>query len=74
MGDQLIRQQLNKLTTISGEVQKASIEEFKRESGVKVERTYIKQLAKPKIDINGGFINLNVVVSSACQPNSDKDE
>ena len=42
VGDQLIRWQLNKLTTISGEVQKASIEEFKRKSSVKVERTYIK--------------------------------
>ena len=34
--------------TVSGEVWKAGIEEFKRESGVKVERTQIKRLAKPQ--------------------------
>ena len=61
-------------TTVSGEVWKAGIEEFKRESSVKVERTQIERLAKPQIDINGGFIDPNVVVSSACQPGSNKDE
>ena len=35
--------------TVSGEVWKAGIEEFKRESGVKVERTLIERLAKPQI-------------------------
>ena len=74
VGDQLIRWWLNKLTTVSGEVWKAGIEEFERESGVKVERTHIERLAKPKMDINGGFIDSNVVVSSACQPGSDEDE
>ena len=34
-------------TTVSGEVWKAGIEEFKRESGVKVEGTQIERLAKP---------------------------
>ena len=55
-------------TTVSGEVWKAGIEKFKRESGVKAERTQIKQLAKPQIDISGGFINLNIVISKLCLP------
>ena len=55
-------------TTVSGEVWKAGIEEFKRESGVKVERTQIERLAKPQIDINGGPIDPNVVISKLCLP------
>ena len=42
--------------------------EFKRESGVQVERTQIERLAKPQMDINGGFIDLNVVISKLCLP------
>ena len=53
-------------TTVSSEVWKTGIEEFKCESGVKVERTQIERLAKPQIDINGGSINLNVVISKLC--------
>jgi len=55
-------------TTVSGEVWKAGIEEFKHESGVKVEKTQIERLAKPQIDISGGFIGPNVVISKLCLP------
>ena len=55
-------------TTVSGEVWKAGIEKFKRESGVKVERTQIERLAKPRIDISRGFIDPNVVISKLCLP------
>ena len=55
-------------TTVSGEVWKAGYRRFKHESGVKVERTQIERLVKPQIDISGGFINLNVVISKLCLP------
>ena len=73
IGNQLIRQWLNKLTTVSGEVQKAGIKEFERASSVKVEKTKVKLLAKPSININADFTDLNIIVSSACQF-SDKEE
>ena len=53
-------------TTVSSEVWEAGIGEFKRESGVKVERPKIERLAKPQIDINGSSIDPNVVISKLC--------
>lgn len=44
--------------TVSGEVCKAGIEEFKRESGVKVERTQIERLAKPQISMGALLIQV----------------
>ena len=74
ISNQLIRQWLNKLITVSSEVWKASIEEFEHISDVKVEKTEVEFLAKPGININADFMDLNIIVSSACQFSDDKDE
>ena len=55
-------------TTVSGEVWKAGIEYLSANLASKVERTQIERLAKPQIDISGGFIDPNVVISKLCLP------
>jgi hypothetical protein len=62
------------ISTSSGKVWKAGIKEFKHISSVKVKKTEIKLLAKPGININANFIDLNVTVSSAYQFGNNKDK